>query len=59
MENLCSFGDADNDYEMTLHAGVGVVMGNGSENTKSVADYVTLDNDHDGIGCFIEKYLLD
>lgn len=59
LENLCSFGDADNDYEMTLHAGVGVVMGNGSEKTKSVADYVTLDNDHDGIGVFIEKYLLD
>ena len=58
MENLCSFGDADNDYEMTLHAGVGVVMGNGSEKTKSVADYVTLDNDHDGIGVFIEKYLI-
>ena len=59
MENLCSFGDADNDYDMTLHAGVGVVMGNGSEMTKSVADYVTGDNDHDGIGVFIEKYLLD
>lgn len=22
MENLCTFGDADNDYDMTLHAGV-------------------------------------
>ena len=59
MENLCCFGDADNDYDMTLHAGVGVVMGNGSEMTKSVADYVTGDNDHDGIGCFIEKYLIN
>lgn len=58
-ENLCSFGDADNDYEMTLHAGVGVVMANGSEKTKSVADYITDDNDHDGIGNFIEKYLID
>ena len=59
LDNLCSFGDADNDYEMTLHAGVGVVMANGSEKTKSVADYITDDNDHDGIGNFIEKYLLD
>lgn len=59
MDNLCTFGDADNDYDMTLHAGVGVVMGNGSEKTKSVADYVTDDNDHDGIGVFIEKYLID
>lgn len=34
MENLCTFGDADNDYDMTLHAGVGVVMANGSRKTK-------------------------
>lgn len=57
MKELCTFGDADNDYDMTLHAGVGVVMANGSEKTKSVADYITEDNDHDGIGVFIEKYL--
>lgn len=59
MENLCTFGDADNDYDMTLHAGVGVVMANGSEKTKSVANYITDDNDHDGIATFIETYLLD
>ena len=59
MKELCTFGDADNDYDMTLHAGVGVVMANGSKKTKSVADYITQDNDHDGIGVFIEKYLLD
>lgn len=58
MKQLCTFGDADNDYDMTLHAGVGVVMANGSEKTKSVADYITDDHDHDGIGKFIEKYIL-
>ena len=58
MKELCTFGDADNDYDMTLHAGVGVVMANGSEKTKSVADYITDDHDHDGIGVFIEKYIL-
>lgn len=26
MENLCSFGDADNDYDMALHAGVEVFI---------------------------------
>ena len=57
-EQLCTFGDADNDYDMTLHAGVGVVMANGSDKTKSVADYITDDNDHDGIGKFIEKHIL-
>ena len=50
--------NADNDYDMTLHAGVGVVMANGSDKTKSVADYITDDNDHDGIGKFIEKHIL-
>jgi len=58
MENLCTFGDADNDYDMTLHAGVGVVMANGSEKTKSVADHITKDNDHDGIGVFLQEYLI-
>lgn len=58
MTQLCTFGDADNDYDMTLHAGVGVVMANGSDKTKSVADYITDDNDHDGIGKFIEKHIL-
>lgn len=58
MENLCTFGDADNDYDMTLNAGIGVVMANGSEKTKSVADYITDDNNHDGIGHFINKYIL-
>ncbi len=52
-ETHCTFGDADNGYDMTLHAGVGVVMANGSDKTKSVADYITDDHDHDGIGKFI------
>lgn len=43
---------------MTLHAGVGVVMANGSEKTKSVADYITKDNDHDGIGVFLQEHLI-
>jgi len=58
MCDLCTFGDADNDYDMTLHAGVGVVMANGSEKTKSVADYITDDHNHDGIGKFINQYIL-
>lgn len=58
MEELCTFGDADNDYDMTKHAGVGVVMKNGSDLTKSVADYITDDCEHDGIATFIEQYIL-
>lgn len=58
LKEIVTFGDADNDYDMTLNAGVGVVMANGSEKTKSVADYITDDNDHDGIGNYIEKFIL-
>lgn len=52
------FGDADNDYDMTLNVGIGVVMENGSDKTKSVADYITGDYDHDGIRNYIEKFIL-
>ena len=58
MDNLCTFGDADNDYDMTKNAGIGVVMENGSEKTKSVADFITADNNSDGIAEFIQKYIL-
>ena len=43
---------------MTLNAGVGVAMANGSDKTKSVADYITDDNNHDGIGKFIQEHIL-
>ena len=56
MDEICTFGDADNDYDMTLHAGVGVVMRNGSEKSKSVADYITDDNEHDGIANFLHQH---
>ena len=58
MDDLCVFGDADNDYDMVLNAGVGVAMANGSEKTKNAADYITDDNDHDGIGTFIFQHIL-
>ena len=58
IKEIVTFGDADNDYDMTLNAGVGVVMENGSEKTKSVADAITDDNNHDGIGNYIQKYIL-
>lgn len=56
LDNLCTFGDADNDAIMTKNAAVGVVMDNGSDLTKSYADFICEDNNHDGIARFIEKY---
>ena len=58
MENLCTFGDADNDYDMTLHAGVGDCQWQMEVKNKSVADHITKDNDHDGIGVFLQEHLV-
>ncbi len=48
-ENVIAFGDSPNDVEMFKTAGTSVVMGNGSEDVKKLADYVTTDVDKDGI----------
>ena len=46
---IIAFGDSNNDLEMLDYVGVGVAMGNASDNVKNQSDYVTLDNDSDGI----------
>ena len=48
-EETIAFGDAQNDMTMVKYAGVGVAMGNAVDVLKEVSDYVTLDNNHDGI----------
>ena len=58
LQDICVFGDADNDTCMVADAGVGVAMANGSDATRSAADFVTASNDKDGIAIFIEEHLL-
>lgn len=43
------FGDHWNDIEMIKGVGIGVSMGNGKEETKQAADFVTANNNEDGI----------
>jgi len=52
-----AFGDAVNDISMLRAAGVGVAMGNASEEVKQAADMITLSNNHDGIAVALEKLL--
>lgn len=59
LENLMAFGDADNDADMIRDAGVGVAMANASEKTKGYSNYMTLDNEHDGVGLFLEEMLFE
>ncbi|MBW7572845.1 Cof-type HAD-IIB family hydrolase [Caproiciproducens faecalis] len=56
-EQVMAFGDERNDLEMLKFAGCGVAMGNGHEDVRQVADYVTLTNEEDGVADAIEKLL--
>jgi hydroxymethylpyrimidine pyrophosphatase-like HAD family hydrolase len=52
---VMSFGDAENDLTMIKWAAIGVAMGNAVDACKVAADYVTLDNNSDGIACALEE----
>ena len=53
------FGDSMNDESLIRMAGHGVAMCNGLEEIKKIANHVTdFDNNHDGVGEFIKKYVL-
>lgn len=49
-------GDAPNDIEILKTAGKAAVMGNAADDIKALADFITDDNDHDGIVAVIEKF---
>lgn len=51
-------GDSGNDLEMVRMAGLGVAMENATDAVKAVADYITADNNHDGVALAIEKFVL-
>lgn len=48
-EEVMAFGDGGNDTDMLTHAGIGVAMGNASDEVKAFADYVTASVDDDGV----------
>lgn len=56
--NLMACGDGWNDMGMIQLAGMGVAMANAVPEVKAVANYITLDNDHDGVGLAVEKFIL-
>lgn len=49
IENTYAFGDSVNDHDMLRTAGHSIAMGNGTEETKAIAEYVTTSLDEDGI----------
>ena len=55
---VMTLGDAGNDHHMLEYAGLGVAMGNATEATKKIADYVTETNENSGVASAIEKFVL-
>ena len=59
LSEAVAIGDADNDREILQTAGLSVAMGNADDEIKRLADFVTLDNDNDGVAFAIEKFFAE
>ncbi|PLT44991.1 HAD-superfamily hydrolase, subfamily IIB [Paenibacillus pasadenensis] len=58
LDETIAMGDAWNDREMLMEAGLGVAMANAQPALKELADYVTLSNNEDGVAHVVEKFIL-
>ena len=58
LADAMAFGDGENDLEMLKAVKIGVAMGNGEEQVKRIADYVSSDIDADGIFNACKHYKL-
>ena len=57
-EQLYTIGDGENDIPMLKAAGIGIAMGNASDEVKAAADDITLTNDQFGVAAFIRDRVL-
>lgn len=55
LQDTMAVGDGGNDITMLRHAGIGVAMGNASDEVKAHADYITDDVDNDGAAKLLQK----
>lgn len=55
-EEIIAVGDNINDKKMIQNAGVGICMGQSAPNIKEVADYVTGDNNNEGVAEALLKF---
>lgn len=56
-EEVICIGDNMNDLKMIENAGLGIVMKNSALEKRNIANYVTEDNNSDGVGNAIYKYI--
>lgn len=57
-EEIICIGDGENDLSMIEFAGLGIAMGNASDEVKAVAGYTTDTNENAGVAKAIEKFIL-
>lgn len=55
-QEVIAFGDGHNDKDMLAYAGLGIAMGNASEEVRKSADLVTDTNDREGLKKALDKY---
>jgi hypothetical protein len=58
LEQVMGIGDGPNDVPILSAVGLGVAMGNASEDVKRCARYVTSDVDHNGVAEAITRFIL-
>jgi Cof subfamily protein (haloacid dehalogenase superfamily) len=58
-EQVAVIGDGPNDIDMFKQAGVSIAMGQGVDDVREAASYVTTSNDDEGWARGIERYVLD
>ncbi|MEG0177085.1 HAD family hydrolase [Anaerorhabdus sp.] len=56
LKDAIGIGDSSNDFEMIRDCGIGIAMGNGSDDIKEVADYITTEILDDGIYNALKHY---
>ena len=57
-EEVIAIGDGANDLSMIEYADLGVAMENASDYVKEKADFITSDNNHQGIKEVLDKFVL-
>jgi hydroxymethylpyrimidine pyrophosphatase-like HAD family hydrolase len=57
-EEVMAMGDGNNDLGLMRSAGLSVTMGNSDPEVIETADYMTADNEHDGVALAVRRYIL-
>lgn len=58
-EQIMCIGDSENDLSMIQYAGLGVAMGNATEQIKAAADYITATNLEAGVAQAVRHFVLE